>query len=278
MNYKYFLIILFVFIISCEHHNSKIVFKDEKKVTKKIHEPAQKKDRKKIIEIENLKKLKIYNNKGFALIYNDSYVKEKIINNKINKNTFIVYIKNLENNTPVKITNLINGKYLITKTNNNINYPNFYNSVISEKLAKEISIISSEPYVKVETLNSNNILIVKDAKTFEEEKNVANKAPIDTILIQNIGLTNIKDNKKIKQKNKKFKYIIKFADLYFEDSAIMLKERLMNEFNISNVSIKKISKDKFRVFKGPYKDLVSLKNAYIDMKNLEFENIEIIKL
>ena len=58
----------------------------------------------------------------------------------------------------------------------------------------------------------------------------------------------------------------------------MLKDRLMNEFNIKNVSIKKISKEKYRVYKGPFKDLGSLKNAYNDMNNLEFENIEIIKL
>ena len=53
---------------------------------------------------------------------------------------------------------------------------------------------------------------------------------------------------------------------------------MMNEFNIKNVSIKKISKEKYRVYKGPFKDLGSLKNAYNDMNNLEFENIEIIKL
>ena len=111
-----------------------------------------------------------------------------------------------------------------------------------------------------------------------KEKNVANKAPIDTITIQNIGLSDEKKIKKIKKKNKKFSYIIKFADLYFEDSAIMLRERLMNEFNIKNIFIQKLSKDSYRVFKGPFNDLGSLKKEYMDMNNIDFENIEIIKL
>ena len=153
--------------------------------------------------------------------------------------------------------------------------------MISEKLANEILINSFEPYVKIESLNSNKVIVVNDAKTYDEEKNVANKAPIDTIIIQNIGIANQTKKEKIKKINKvrkNFKYIIKFADLYFEDSAIMLKERLMNEFNIKNISIKKLSKDNYRVFIGPFNDLGSLKKAYIDMNNIDFENIEIIKL
>ena len=38
------------------------------------------------------------------------------------------------------------------------------------------------------------------------------------------------------------------------------------------------SNKRFRVFKGPYKDLGSLKKAYKDIVNIDFENIEIIKL
>ena len=273
MNYKYFFYIFFVFIISCEHHESKIIFKEEKKIIKKINIEI-----KEDVKTDNLKKLKIYNNKGFALLYNKKFVNNKILSKKINEDTLIIYNKYLADNTPVKITNLINGKFFVSKTNSSMDYPFFYNSVISQRLAEEILLNPDEPYVQIETLNKDNVFIVKDAKTFDEEKNVANKAPIDTITIQNIGLTDKKKTKKIKILNKKFNYIIKFADLYFEDSAIMLKDRLMNEYNIKNVSIKKISKEKYRVYKGPFKDLGSLKNAYNDMNNLEFENIEIIKL
>ena len=136
----------------------------------------------------------------------------------------------------------------------------------------------AEPYIQIETMNSSNIYVANKSKTFDEEKNVANKAPVDTITIQNISNNKISKNKEIKKKNKNFNYIIKFADLYFEDSAIMLKERLINEFNIEKVSNKKLSNKRFRVYKGPYKDLGSLKKAYKDIVNIDFENIEIIKL
>tara|TARA_B100000131_G_C17717754_1_gene451503 strand:+ start:342 stop:509 length:168 start_codon:yes stop_codon:yes gene_type:complete len=38
MNYKYFYYLLFIFIISCEHHESKIVFKQEKNKVQKIQD------------------------------------------------------------------------------------------------------------------------------------------------------------------------------------------------------------------------------------------------
>ena len=277
MIYRYFYYLLFVFIISCEHHESKIIFKQEKKEVPKVQE-LKKDEVVKKTSNDNSTKLKVLNNKGFALIYDEKLVKDKIISKKISNDTIIIYNKDLADNTPVKVTNLINGKFLISKTSNKLNYPFFYNSVVSKRLANEISLIIDEPYVQIETLNSKNIYVANEAKTFDEEKNVANKAPIDTITIQNIGLSDKKKIKKIKKKNKKFSYIIKFADLYFEHSAIMLRERLMNEFNIKNISIKKLSKDSYRVFKGPFNDLGSLKKEYMDMNNIDFENIEIIKL
>ena len=58
----------------------------------------------------------------------------------------------------------------------------------------------------------------------------------------------------------------------------MLKDRLFKEFKITNVSIKKLSNNSFRVYKGPFNNLESIKKAYNDINNLDFENIEIIKL
>ena len=75
-----------------------------------------------------------------------------------------------------------------------------------------------------------------------------------------------------------FNYIIKFADFYFEDSAIMLKNRLFEEYNIENILIKKLSQNNFRVYKGPYKDFEKLKKGFHNIENLDFDSIEIIKL
>jgi len=253
MNYKYLFLIVFIFLFSCESKTSKIQFS---------------------------KNFELYSNKGFALIYNDDLFKKKIVNKKINERSLIIFSNNLNIDTPVKVTNLINGKYLIAKVGKKSEFPNFYNSVISKRIATDLNVDFSEPYVQIQTINFKNTFIANKAKTFDEERNVADKAPVDSISIQNISINqNEKENEKEKVKKvKKFKYIIKFADLYFEDSAKMLKDRLINEFKIKNVSIKKMSNNNFRVYKGPFNNLESIKNAFKNIKNLDFENIEVIKL
>ena len=279
MHYKIFIYFLFILLFSCEHHKPKIIHKTEiKDVEKKIVKEAEKSSVDSDIEkIDASKKLKVYNNKGFTLIYSENLFKKKIVSKKIDEKSKIVFNKYLLKNTPVKITNLLNGKNIISKTSDIVNYPYFYNSLISKRIVDELSIDESEPYIQLESLNSKNIYVANETKTFDEEKNVANKAPVDTIIIQNIGIVKSEKTQKIIKINKNFKYIIKFADLYFEESAIMLKERLENEFNIENISIKKLSKNSFRVYKGPFKNLDSLKNAYNGIEKLDFENIEIIK-
>jgi len=251
MNYKYILILIIFFLNSCETQTSKLQYKDN---------------------------FKFYSNKGFTLVFDDNLYKKKIINRKIDERSLIVFNNRLKKDTPVKITNLLNGKDLIAKIGDNSQYPIFYNSVISDRIAKDLDIDLSEPYIQIQTILSNNSFLANKTKTFEEEKKVADKAPVDSITIQNIGLT--KNSKVVKNENKSknFSYIIKFADLYFEDSAIMLKDRLIKEFNIKNVSINKLSTNSFRVYIGPFKSLGSIKNGFNDILNLDFENIEILKL
>ena len=56
-----------------------------------------------------------------------------------------------------------------------------------------------------------------------------------------------------------------------------MKNKILNESSISNVNVKEISKNKFRVILGPYLDLKSLKKEYNKLHKFNFENIEIIK-
>ena len=53
-------------------------------------------------------------NKGFTLVYNDDLYIEKLIKGKIEDRSLIIFQKNLKKNTTVKITNLLNSKYLNT--------------------------------------------------------------------------------------------------------------------------------------------------------------------
>ncbi len=252
MNYKIILLFCFIFLVSCELSSEKINYNN---------------------------KFINYSNKGFTLVYDEKLFKNKNINRKLNDRSLLVFSKVLKHETPIKITNLINGKYLVARVGKSSKYPTFYNSVISKRIAKELDIDENEPYIELKTLDQSNSFIIGKAKTFDEEKEVANKAPVDGIKIENISneLKVVNTNDNIKPKDS-FKYIIKIADLYFLDSAKILKNRLLNEYSIKNIKIKKMSKNRYRIYKGPFIDLESIKNDYKDIIRLDFENIEIIKL
>ena len=65
-------------------------------------------------------------NKGFALIYNDKLYKEKKIKSKIDDRSLTIFQKNLKKDTTVRVTNLINSKYIIAKVGNDVSYPHFF--------------------------------------------------------------------------------------------------------------------------------------------------------
>ncbi len=224
------------------------------------------------------KDFKNYSNDGFALIFNNDIFKKRLVSKKIDQRSLIIFNNKLKKDTDIKITNLLNEKYLIAKVGKNSKYPIFYNSVISERIATELDVDPDQPYVRIETINSNNTFVANKAKTFDEEKKVANKAPVDSISIQNISLEKDNNTKVKKVKNTKFEFIIKFADLFFEESAITLKKRLEDEYNLKDINIKKMSKNLYRVYKGPFYNLGSIKNVYNEIANINFENIELIKL
>ena len=187
-----------------------------------------------------------------------------------------VFQKNLKKNTTVKITNLLNNKYIIATVKSKSKYPNFYNSVVTSRIVEEIDLNLDEPYILIELVDQNSVFYAGKAKTFEEEKNVADKAPVEGVNIVNISSSNDNKNKDIKL-TKKFSYIIKIANFYYEDSAKLVKERIMSETNIKNVNIDKISSNIFRLSIGPYKTLENLKKDFDKMRNLYFENLELVK-
>ena len=215
-----------------------------------------------------------FESKGFALIYNDQLYKNKKIKRKIESRSLIIFQKNLKKNTIVKITNLSNQKSIIVKVGKKSDYPIFYNSVISIRISDILKIDKNEPYVEIRQLLESSSFIAKKSKTFDEEKNVAAKAPVESIKIKNLANNIIKNEKVI---NKKFLYIIKIGDFYFEKSAKDMVLRIKKETIIKKVKINKISSTKFRVFLGPFQNLDSLKNEFNAINTLQFENLEIIK-
>ena len=217
----------------------------------------------------------IYSNKGFTLLFEPFLKKNKKISKNIDSRSLIIFQKNLKKNTTVKITNLLNNKSIIAKVGSKANYPEFYNSVISKRIYNKLEIDLVEPYVEIIALNNNSVFLANKAKMFDEEKKVANKAPVDGISIKNLNENT--NDKVIKKKLNTFSYIIKIADFYFRDSAKLMVKRIKEETKVNKVKIMNISNTAFRVYIGPYKDLNSLQKAFNDISIIDFENIELIK-
>ena len=213
---------------------------------------------------------KKYANSGFALIFDESLDKIK----KLDDRSLMIYHKSLKRKSTVKITNPKNGKSLIAEVkSNNQKFSDFYNSVISKRIAEDLDLDFNEPLLEIALVSRNSTFIAKKSKTFEEEKKVAEKAPIDGIQIKDL---NSKPKKKKKNIKLKFSYSIKLADFYYKSSAKMMISRIKNETNIKNSRIQQLSKTKFRVLIGPFNDIKSLKETYEKLSPMNFENLEIL--
>ena len=250
MNYKNFLsIIIILILIGCTPSNISVNKKDT--ISKKG-----------------------FSNKGFALVFNQKDYDNGLISKIIDERELIIFQKNLKTNTEVKITNMLNDRSLIAKIGKTSNYPAFNNSVISIRIADELELDIDEPYIEIKEISKNSMFVAKKAKTFDEEKNVAKKAPVKSIAINNLNKISIKD-KKIFKRN--FSYQIKIADFFFNDTAKLMVNRIVNETAVKKANIKKISKEKYRVFLGPFNNISSLQKSFNDINVLAFENIEIIR-
>ena len=247
MSYKNIIFIFFIFFIyGCEPINVK---------NKKLN-----------FEIENR-----YKNSGFALIYNDELdgIKE------IEPRSLMIYHKNLKKKSMVKITNPINGLSLIAEVKSNkIKFSNFYNAVLSDRIAQTLELDENEPYINIVLISKDSTFIAKKAKTFEEESVVAEKAPVDGIQIKDLNESKSKKNIK---KKKFFSYSIKVADFYYKDSAKLMLEKIKKDSLIKNLKIIELSKTNYRLLIGPFNDIKSLKNTFEKMNLFNFENLEILK-
>ena len=251
MNYKSLLILLFIFLLGCEQNNLNKNAVNQEIMTK-------------------------YKNSGFALVYNPMLKKEKKISKKIDNRSLLIFHKSLKKNSFVKITNPVNQKTVIAEViSNNVKFSDFYNSVITSRIAEELSLSLNEPYINLVLISQNSTFVAKKAKTFNEEKKVAEKAPVDGIQIDNLGEINQPKNETIKEEI--FSYSIKIADFYYKDSAKNMSDRIINETNIRNPLIKTISNTKYRVLLGPFNDIKKLEDSFNEIKSLDFENIEILK-
>ena len=72
-------------------------------------------------------------------------------------------------------------------------------------------------------------------------------------------------------------FVLIVSDFYYENSANNLKVDLEKRTNMNNIFVKKINNNKYRLSIGPFKNFNALKNSYISLNNLGFEDLNIYK-
>ena len=243
---KIHILFILIFLYSCAGYEKNKSAKDDKKI--------------------------YYSSSGFALIYEDFLYEDKTINKKINNELILILHSTLKNNTPVRITNLKNSKSLETKVYKKANYPKIFSVVVTKKIASILDLDIENPFVEIIEIKKNKKFIAKEGNIFDEEKKVANTAPVDEIEMDNLTASVIKKNK---EASKKEKFMIVVSDFYYKDSAVSLKNDLSKKILLSNIFIKKINNKKYRLLIGPFKNFNALKTTYISLNNLGFESLNI---
>ena len=282
MNFKVtFLLFLFVLHIGCKQlEPQKKIIKIEPEIIKESDIIKEEVASKPLDEIEEDSSKYIFNreysNQGFALIYEENLFNEKKISNRIDNRGLFIFHTKIRKNSFVKITNPENAKTVIAQViSNKVVFSNFYNSVITKRIVDELLLNENEPYVELSLISNESTFVAKKAKTFDEEKKVAQKVPVDGITIDNLGT---KEEKELPKNNQSdFLYSIKIADFYYKESAENMIQRIKDETGIKNPVIKKLSQTKYRVLLGPFNDIKKIQESFDKIEKLKFENLKIIK-
>ena len=210
---------------------------------------------------------------GFAYIYNEVDFNKKIIKRKMNNDNLQISHQNLKTGTLIKISNPKNKKSLVLKNIKRIRYPEFYKVLITEAVAEKLELNKNLPLLEILEVKKNKSFVAKEAKTFNEEKKISSKAPVENIQISNISKEKSKKNKKTSEQV----YIL-LGSFYSIDTAKFLKNRITKdvpEFNINKLKIKKNNIKENLVLSGPYNSINSMKNDYILLKTFGFEELDI---
>ena len=182
-------------------------------------------------KLKQIKKKEFYSSKGFALIYSAELFKQgviakrlnnnDIVDNKLNHEQIIAIHSSLKKNTTIKIINPENSKVIETKIFKKAYYPMIFNIVLSKKIATILELDTDNPYVEVFEVKINKTFVAKEGNIFEEEKNVANAAPIGEIKMDDLSEEPMDVKRKFDKKNN---FVLIISDFYYYDTAQNLKE------------------------------------------------------
>ena len=214
----------------------------------------------------------LYNSTGFAYIYNEDDYKNKKIKKQLNNELLQISHKDLKIGTLIKLINPQTKESILLKNSKKIDYPDYYKILVTEPVAIKLNINYELPMIEVLEVKKNKSFIAKKAKIYQEEKKISSNAPVTSVKIANIS------KKKIKKSNKKKNIYIFVASFYTSEAATLLKTRIVSEtpsYDIKKLIIRKKTTKEFEVLSGPYKSINLLKNDYINLKNLGFEELDI---
>ena len=143
---------------------------------------------------------KSFNSKGFAYIYNEEDFSKKIITKKLDNSLYQIAHNKLKPGSLIKIINTKTKDAIILKNDKRIKYPDFYKILITKPVANKINLNENMPYVEIIELRKNKSFVAQKSKIFKEEKKIPNKAPVETVEINNISKKINTNKKKTKDK------------------------------------------------------------------------------
>ena len=217
---------------------------------------------------------KPYSAKGFAYIYSQEDRENNIIKGRMNNDLFQISHSRLKYGAMIKLINPKTKDTIVLKNTKKIKYPQFYKIVITSAVADKLNIEKALPLVEVLEIRKNKSFVAEKAKIFQEEKKIPTNAPVMSVKIDNISKSK---SIKMKDGNKNDIYIL-IGSFYSENSAIFLKERIIkdiNDFDRKKLKVKRKKSKEIEVISGPYKSINLLKNDYIKLENIGFEEMDV---
>ena len=124
------------------------------------------------------KEKQYYSSLGFALIYSDHHYLNKVVNKKIKSDDSVAMHNLLKINTPIKIINPDNSKFIETKIYKRADYPKIFNVVISRKIASFLELDFNNTYVEIIEVKKNKTFVAKEGNISMKQSQLFDKVYI----------------------------------------------------------------------------------------------------
>ena len=213
-----------------------------------------------------------YNSIGFAYIYNNEDLNNKIISGKLDNSKLEISHNQLKVGTQIKLINTKTNEALVLVNKKKISYPNFYKILISEMVANKLNLDKNLPLVEILEIKKNKSFVAKKTKIYNEEKKISSNAPVTSVQISNIS-----KNKSEEKKNKEDFFIL-IGTFSSQEITEFLRKRIIKEipqYDTKKLVVKKRNSKEIDLLSGPYKTINFMKNDYILLKKFGFEDLNI---